>query len=115
MTQSARKTIIQNFAHAAAAYDEAASVQARVAARLVQKAAAKAINPQTILDLGCGTGLVIEAASHYWPRAQITAIDGAAAMLHEAQRKFPHLQVIKNDIAKTDFEPVFDLVLSSMA
>jgi len=111
----ARDNIARRFDRAADGYDQAASVQAQIAAQLVQKAIQSFSNPpRAILDIGSGTGFVAEAAAAHWPQAQITAIDGAPSMLKQAQQKVPHLQVIEGDVAQREFDPVFDLVLSSM-
>ena len=42
-----------------------------------------------ILDLGCGTGLELEAYFALDPRAEVTGIDLSAGMLQALQRKFP--------------------------
>src|ERR1700689_1300299 len=111
-----RTNIAQRFDRAADCYDRGASVQAEIAAQLVQMATRKITQtPSAVLDIGSGTGFAAAAAAKQWPQAAITAIDGAPAMLKQAQRKIPHLHVIEGDVASRNFEPSFDLILSSMA
>ena len=104
--------VTKNFNAAAPRYDSAATVQARVAQRLIDMIKAK--NPAAILDLGCGTGFVAEAAARRWPQAALTALDNAPAMLAQASRKCPRVRFVQGDAAVASFPPVFDLVLSSM-
>jgi len=41
----------------------------------------------TVLDLGTGTGFLVARLLQAFPRAQIIAVDGAAAMMHQAQAR----------------------------
>ena len=69
-----------------------------------------------ILDIGCGTGFVAEAAARHWPLAHISAIDAAPAMLDEARRKLPHLANHRRRYCNASgLNPPIDLILSSMA
>jgi malonyl-CoA O-methyltransferase len=115
MRSSHAAAIAQRFDRAAENYDEAASMQAEIAKHLVEKVTRAGLQPNTVLDIGCGTGFVAEIAAQRWPRARITAIDSAPAMLKEMRRKIPEAFVIEGDIAERCFEPEFDLILSSMA
>lgn len=45
--------------------------------------------PASVLDLGCGTGLELEAYVRSNPAARITGIDLAPGMLAELKKKFP--------------------------
>ena len=110
----AGRRIAENFAEAAPTYDAAASVQAEIAKHLIAWAAETAPMPQTLLDLGCGTGFAAEAAAAQWPNAQITALDTAPAMLQAVRRKLPRAEVTLGD-ASLDLPPArFDLIVSSM-
>ncbi len=114
MTMSSAQTIAKYFNRAAPVYDEAASVQSRVAQLLLRRAAISVPSPTTILDIGCGTGFVSIAAHKLWPKAKITALDHAYAMVRQTKVKAPCLQTIVSDITEINFGSTFDLVLSSM-
>jgi malonyl-CoA O-methyltransferase len=107
--------VIRNFNSAAPNYDNAASLQALVAQKLVAWAVKTGINPQTILDIGSGTGLVAKELYRYWPKANISASDASHAMLQEAQRKFPQLVTLHGDARELDATGKFDTIFSSMA
>ena len=58
----------------------------------VQKAVlelAKDAKPQTILDVGCGTGRLLRKTQTFWPNAQLIGVDPAEAMITQAMRLFP--------------------------
>jgi ubiquinone/menaquinone biosynthesis C-methylase UbiE len=42
--------------------------------------------PRRIIDIGCGTGRLLRAASVYWPEAELLGVDPAEQMLSEAKR-----------------------------
>lgn len=54
-------------------------------------------DPASILDLGCGYGLLSLAAHKQWPAAEITATDNNAAALISCQQNFSQ-QAIKGDV-----------------
>ncbi len=62
-----------------------------------QFAAIQINNPGTILDLGCGYGLLSLAAHRQWPAAEITATDNNAAALISCQQNF-NQQDISGDV-----------------
>jgi len=43
--------------------------------------------PHDVLDVGCGTGRLLEKARLRWGQARLTGIDASEAMVAEAQRK----------------------------
>jgi ubiquinone/menaquinone biosynthesis C-methylase UbiE len=45
--------------------------------------------PKCILDVGCGTGRFLRAASIQWPQAQLLGVDPAEQMVSEAARLNP--------------------------
>lgn len=44
-------------------------------------------SPHDVLDVGCGTGCLLESAAERWGGARLTGIDPSEAMLVEARRK----------------------------
>ena len=51
--------------------------------------AAKLDAPETVLDVGCGTGRLLRAASAYWPSARLIGVDPAEGMVEMARRLNP--------------------------
>ena len=64
--------------------------------------------PKSLLDLGCGTGLILE---HYASRLAVTGIDASTRLLEEARRKLPHVDLHNGDICKYSTGKTFDVVV----
>lgn len=60
---------------------------------------------ETLLDLGCGTGLELEGIFRRFPELKVTGIDLTAEMLRKLSGKFPdkNIVLINGDYFKTDF------------
>lgn len=56
-------------------------------------------SPSTILDLGCGYGLLSSAAHQHWPNAKISATDNNAAALISCQHNFKQQAITGEVIA----------------
>ena len=104
--------IIASFDGASRSYDGAADIQSIVAEHMLADVAQFA--PRSILDIGCGTGLLTALAHQRWPEAAITAVDASPAMLDMARAKVPSARFVRADAAKLDLGERFDLVFSSM-
>ena len=85
MTRPSPARIRDSFERAAASYDEAATVQRRVCARLAAGLPA-AISARRILDAGCGTGFALAPLQQRYPAATAIALDFAPGMLHRIGR-----------------------------
>ena len=81
-----RAGVRASFDRASASYESAASLQARVAAELLERLAVFAFAPGVVLDLGAGTGRVTRELKHRYRRALVIALDLAPGMLREARR-----------------------------
>ncbi len=105
------------FAAAAAAYDQAAHVQRRVAEALAEDIQAAGVTAGArVLELGCGTGLLTaRLAPALNPRLWI-ASDIAPAMLNILGRAVDHPAVLRvaMDAQAPCAAPGFDLVCSSL-
>ena len=72
-------------------------------------------NTQTLLDLGCGTGLELEPIFNRFPRLKVTGIDLTESMLEKLKSKFPDkdMKLICGDYFQTEFgEEKFDCAVS---
>jgi len=92
MQDFSRKHIRSHFNHAAPSYDDAAILQKTVAERIDERLDLTTIEPQVILDLGAGTGLLTEKLIPRYPQALLFAVDLSANMLDIAQ---PRLQTTR--------------------
>ncbi|HTT42148.1 MAG TPA: malonyl-ACP O-methyltransferase BioC [Steroidobacteraceae bacterium] len=81
-----RGAVRHAFDRASAAYERAATLQARVADELLGRLADFAFAPRTILDLGAGTGRASGTLKRRYPRALVLALDLSAGMLQQAGR-----------------------------
>ena len=113
----------ESFNHAAASYDEAAVLQREVVDRLLERMDYFTIAPQTILDLGSGTGYGSAQLRKKYPTANIVELDIAEHMLSYARNKQGFIERFKGkrrpvcaDAEALPFaENSFDLIFSSMS
>lgn len=80
-----RQKVRASFHRQAAAYDDHAVVQKRVVAQLLNHIPQLAPAPERILDVGCGTGMLLAALHHRYPEARLFGADLAGAMCHTAR------------------------------
>ena len=76
-----RRQVRRNFARAAASYDGAAVLQREVGSRMLERLDYMRVEPQRVLDLGCGTGASLIALHERYPKAQLIGADLSDAML----------------------------------
>ena len=46
--------------------------------------------PESVLDVGCGTGRLLRRAYRYWPEAQLIGVDPAQGMIEKAKLLTPN-------------------------
>jgi ubiquinone/menaquinone biosynthesis C-methylase UbiE len=92
VTHQARTDDIQSFDRRSSAY-EGWYLQGLLFDR-VHRAALDLIPPEfcpeTVLDVGCGTGRLLRKAAARWPAAQLAGVDPAEGMVNEARRLTPN-------------------------
>jgi malonyl-CoA O-methyltransferase len=77
----------RSFDRAAGGYDEAAVLQAEVRGRLLERLDYVNLEPEVILDVGCGTGHSSRALKDRFPAARLIALDLAEGMLTETAKR----------------------------
>ena len=77
-----------NFNNASSIYDENAFLQNEIATRLSEKLKVISINPESIIDLGSGTGFLSEKTAKIFPHANLICLDFAQKSLTKNTQKF---------------------------
>ncbi|MDD2851516.1 MAG: methyltransferase domain-containing protein [Desulfuromonadaceae bacterium] len=99
-------------------YDQHVLVQKRVVAQLAQSIELHLNrNPENILDIGTGTGALLERLHARYSSARLTGVDIALNMCQHTQQKLGSVcQVVNCDAVQLPFKAdVFDLVVSASA
>jgi malonyl-CoA O-methyltransferase len=77
------------FDHAAASYDAHAVLQREVCDRLLERLDFMSLQPERVLDVGCGTGYGLAHLRERYAEAELYALDLAPAMLNAARARLP--------------------------
>jgi len=77
----------KHFDQAAEHYDAHAVVQREIADRLLDHLEGLKLDPQVVVDVGCGTGYCTRVLKKLYPSAEVTGIDLAPAMVRQAHRQ----------------------------
>jgi malonyl-CoA O-methyltransferase len=81
-----RRQVRHAFARAAQGYERHDALQREIQARLLERLDYYTASPDTVLDVGCGTGRGAAALRKRWRRARVIAVDLALPMLRAARR-----------------------------
>ena len=81
-----RAAIRRQFDKASAHYDESAVLAEQLRRQMIERLDWIAFTPDTVVDLGCGTGHGAAALAARWPMARVIAVDSSPGMLREAER-----------------------------
>lgn len=82
-----KRRLRRSFARAAATYDAVAVLQREIAERLLARLDVVKLQPEAILDIGCGTGYDLRRLSQRYPRARTLGLDLAETMARRARRR----------------------------
>jgi malonyl-CoA O-methyltransferase len=108
----------RSFGRAAAGYDAAAVLQARVRDELLDRLDVVRLEPAMVLDLGAGTGQASLALKRRYRRSEVVALDLSPGMLRQATRRQTLLRRFRRVCADAAALPLHaasaDLVLSSL-
>ncbi|MBN1405891.1 MAG: malonyl-ACP O-methyltransferase BioC [Candidatus Omnitrophica bacterium] len=110
-----KNAIKNNFSRYAPYYDRYSAVQSACAKELLSMFNAKTFI--SILDIGCGTGILTGLLSRKFPKASIKAVDISDGMIDAAVKKFKSgkIKFIREDAENMHFKQQFDLVASNAA
>lgn len=119
MSEIDHLSVRRSFERAADAYDSTAVLQQEIGNRLLSRLDYIRMQPQTVLDLGAGTGLMSKALSNYYKKTRIVALDFALPMLEKVKRHrtglFRRMECVCADALKLPFpDASFDLVFSNL-
>jgi malonyl-CoA O-methyltransferase len=113
-----RAGVRRAFDGASASYDDAAILQARVRAELLDRLQWVGIEPAFVLDVGSGTGQAALELKRRFRRATVAAVDIAPGMLREARRRsrpFRRIERVCADAYRLPFaDGSVDLVFSNL-
>lgn len=87
LAQLERRRVRESFDRAAGRYDDVAVLQREVGNRIMERLDIIKLAPETIVDVGAGTGVFTTALSHRYKRARVIAVDLAPQMLMAARRR----------------------------
>ncbi len=114
MSELDKKRVAQQFSRAASGYNCANPAQDAMASHLYNWAQSLTGSPQTIVDLGCGTGNLAGRMAHLYPDAHCVGLDIAPGMLRQARKEVPCC--IQADMEQLPLAPrSINLLLSSAA
>jgi malonyl-CoA O-methyltransferase len=116
MTGINRQRVQSSFHRGAGEYDQHTPVQQRVLQQLMQLIGQYPFAPDaTVLDVGCGTGRLLELLGQRYPWAVLTGLDLAPNMLKQAAERLPEtVCLLQGDAEQLPFaDSSFQLVLSS--
>lgn len=82
-----KRSLRESFDRAAEKYDEVAVLQREVGERMLDRLQFVRVSPQTILDVGAGTGMFSAALSRHYKKSRVLALDLAPRMLQQARKR----------------------------
>jgi malonyl-CoA O-methyltransferase len=114
-----KERIKKNFTRASVSYDSVADLQQKIAALLVTQLRTFVPDfcPQSVLDLGTGTGIVPALLLPFYSKASYVLNDIASTMLEQASKKFQDVKNVKYllaDMEELSFDD-YDLIISNFS
>ncbi len=82
-----KNIIRQHFNRASESYDAAAILQREVANRLSERLDYIKIDPQTTLDMGCGTGFISKDLLQRYSKSKVISVDSALNMARKCSKQ----------------------------
>jgi len=83
-----KKAVKKSFNRSARRYDQSAVLQLEILSRLIERLQYIKIEPELIVDLGCGTGQAIKMLRKQYKKSTVMALDMADEMLLCARKQY---------------------------
>lgn len=106
-----------SFDRAAKTYDQAAFIQREIGNRLMERLDYVRLQPERVVDLGCGTGAISKQLLSRYPQAEVVSLDLALGMVEETKRKANNFRLngICADVQQMPLqEDCADLLISNL-
>ena len=117
MAEIEKSRVKRAFSRHAEQYESLALVQKRVAERFLELFLGLGTVPETLLDIGSGTGRIVNALSQKLPDSSVTGLDLAYGMLSSAKKSFvgnTGIKLVCGDAETLPFrDNSFDMVVST--
>jgi len=108
------KSVCKAYNRCAPQYETFAVVQRVIGERLLERLDYLNVEPQRILDVGCGTGFFMAALKARYPNAMVVGFDLAFAMLKEARQALRTMDLVGGQLQALPFaDGAFDLIFSN--
>ncbi|WP_298610501.1 malonyl-ACP O-methyltransferase BioC [uncultured Thiothrix sp.] len=105
------------FNRAAQTYDQAAFIQREIGDRLGERLDYVRLQPERVVDLGCGTGAISKQLLSRYPQAEVISLDLALGMVEETKRQTANVRLngICADVQQLPFQDdCVDLLISNL-
>lgn len=71
------------------------------------------VAPETVVDLGCGTGNMAPLFLQRWPQARLTGVDSSREMLEKARADHPYANFVQADVWNWQPQQPVDVLFSN--
>lgn len=114
-----KTAVKKSFNRGAGLYDQTAVLQNEVLSRLLERLDYIKLEPDLVVDLGCGTGQAIKSLKQQYKKSTVLALDMASDMLARAKKQYGFLE--RKWLLNADMEQLpikdnaVDLLFSNLA